>query len=165
MTLHGHSESRREDIRHVIVSSQRFLEPLTRSQRRECVGNLGRVDIYHVPCSTLNWDGLVDELNEGYVHREVSVVLGLTAGQYNGANRKDYVVGYCFDELVRRTSKISYDDDKHWREVALAHEMAHVWLDACYPIKGILDQNWIEQQAWKFHEGYEATAREFHVDY
>ena len=165
ITLHGHEVTRFEDIRHVILASQRLLEPFSRSKRRRCAKNLGKVDVYHVPCEALNWEALRVELNENYIKKDTNVVVGLTAGQMNRAGREDFVVGYCFDEMVRLSKTVSYEKDKHFREVSLAHEMAHVWFGACEPLDAWLYTARYEQKAWDFHESYEATAQALHVDY
>ena len=165
MGFHGNEVTRMEDVRHIILASQRLLEPLSRAERRTCIKNLGRVDVYHVPCAALNWDELQAELDENYVRENTKVIVGLTAGQMNRAGREDFVVGYCFDEMVRRSETVSYEEDKHFREVSLAHEMAHVWFTACEPVDVWLYPNRFEEKAWEFHTEYEATARALHVDY
>ena len=151
VTLHGYSITRFEDIRHVVLASQRLLAPMSRSKRR--------------PCEALNWDELLEELNENYVRPQTNVVVGLTASSTNRSGRTDFVVGYCFDPMVKRSEKISYDDDPHFREVSLAHEMAHVWFEACEPFDAWFYSARYEEKAWAFHEAYEATARALHVDY
>ena len=165
ITLHGYDITRLEDVRHVVLASQRLLAPMSRSKRRNCAKSLGRVDIYHVPCAALNWDELLEELNENYVRQQTNVVLGLTGSTTNRAGRSDFVVGYCFDPLVRRSKKISYEDDPHFREVSLAHEIAHVWFEACEPFDAWFYSARYEEKAWAFHEQYEATARALHVEY
>tara|TARA_Y100001963_G_scaffold102908_1_gene141642 strand:- start:10360 stop:11013 length:654 start_codon:yes stop_codon:yes gene_type:complete len=154
-----------EDIRHVAISSQRFLEKLDRRKRHECYSRIESIEVYHVPCAAMNDDELQDWIKNDYVVKDSNVIIGLTAEKAGARNdRSTFAVGYCFDEMVKKSTQISYSDS-YWRELALAHEMSHVWFLACEPIDAWWNPEKYEEMAWEFHEEYESTAKSMHVDY
>ena len=76
-----------------------------------------------------------------------------------------FTVSYCYDDMLKSSTKISYKEDSHFREVTLAHEMVHVWLEACKPGAQFFYTREYELAAWEFHKSYEPTAKKLHIDY
>ena len=168
VTFHGTDKSKKEDLTHVQLASQRFMSGYTPTKLEECVNRIDKVDIFHVPCSTLNDDYQQGSLRD-YPIDDVQVLIGVTSSEQNGSNWDrsdwDFAVGYCYDEMVDISTRVNYETDGFWRELSLAHEMTHVWQRACNPLDDIFSPGKSEKIAWSFHESYKETAQKLHVEY
>tara|TARA_R110000824_G_scaffold47830_1_gene135718 strand:- start:4302 stop:5042 length:741 start_codon:yes stop_codon:yes gene_type:complete len=162
-----------EDIDHVILASTQILEdviPATYKKLgiappqdlRACFDNIDQIELYHTKCQTMNSDKMRKDLDESYPVKGGSVVAGQTQSD---RSTRTFTVSYCYDDMLKASTKISYEEDKHYREVTLAHEMVHVWLAACKPGAKFIFAREFELAAWEFHQGYEATAKKLHIDY
>jgi|TARA_R110001583_G_scaffold44316_1_gene140459 hypothetical protein len=152
------------DMKHVVLASQMLLSKLDERKQAECVSQIDEINIYHVPCKALNDSETNAWMAENYIIKDTSVVVGMTA-ELPVNQKSKFAVGYCFDEMVKVSTRVSYEDQPYWREVTLAHEIAHVWFQACEPTDTWLDPDKYELKAWEFHESYEETAKKLHVSY
>jgi hypothetical protein len=168
VTFHGSNRTVREDIKHVQLASMQFLATHSQEKIEKCVDRMHDIDIFHVPCSLLNDDRVAGELKD-YPYNDGKVYVGLTYSEKRGSDWErsswDFAVGYCYDDMVKLSAKVNYETDTWWRELALAHEMTHIWQRACDPVRSVLSPGKEEKVAFQFHEKYKETAKKLHVDY
>jgi hypothetical protein len=118
-----------------------------------------------VPCAALNDAASFHLIGRDGLAGENEIVLGLTLKKGHSDYTDTFLVSYCYDEMAGRAQKLTYERDHHYREVALAHEIAHVWLGSCMPGAAFIYANRFEKVAQEFDAEYESTAREHHVSY
>ena len=152
------------DIKHVLFASQKILSSMSLKTQKKCVNQIDKIKVYHVPCKVLNDADTRAWIDDNYIVKNTKVTLGLTTEEYN-RDKSKFIVAYCFDEMVKLSTSISHNDDPYWRELALAHEMSHVWSGACEPAKSFFSPDEYERKAWDFHKGYKETAILHHIDY
>lgn len=153
------------DMQHVVLASQMLLAELDESKQAECASQIDEINIYHVPCKALNDSESRAWMVDNYIIKDTKVTVGMTVEKPVGMKKSKFSVGYCFDEMVKVSTRVSYEEQPYWREVTLAHEIAHVWYQACEPTDTWLHPDKYELKAWEFHESYEETAKKLHVSY
>jgi len=176
VNFHMSEMSVEDDIHHLVRSSELILRDVVpavaakadvhhKIDAANCIDTLRSVELYHVPCSTLNNETSIGYLQEDQTERSGNVVLGITLKDRHPDYTSTFAVAYCYDEMVNLSQKLIYERDHHFRETTLAHEMTHVWLDSCMPGATFLYGEEFEKAAWEFHRSYEKTAHEHHVSY
>jgi hypothetical protein len=166
--FHGLAHTPKSDMQHIQLASQAFMKDVSESKLGECIDRIHSFDVFHVPCSAINDDFKSSDLGD-YPADDVRVLVGLTSSEKRGSSWKrsdwDFAVAYCYDDMVKLSKRVNYETDGWWRELSLAHEVSHVWQNACNPLDDALSPANSEKIAWKFHERYKETAQRLHVDY
>ena len=162
-----------EDINHLVLASTQILEETVSKTFQKlgreadvdldvCFSNIDKIELYHTKCKTMNSDSTKEFLDKEYTVKGSNVIAGLTQSDWS---TETFTVSYCYDDMLQASTKISYEEDMHFREVTLAHEMVHVWLEACKPGAQFFYVKEYELAAWEFHKSYEPTAKKMHIDY
>lgn len=166
--FNGLTHTPKSDMQHVQLASRAFMADVSERGLEECVDRIHSFEVFHVPCSTINESYSVGELKD-YPIDDVRVLVGLTASEKRGSNWErsdwDFAIAYCYDDMVKLSKRVNYETDGWWRELALAHEVSHVWQTACNPLDDAFSPGNSEKIAFKFHESYKETAQKLHVSY
>jgi hypothetical protein len=173
VSFHMMENTVKEDINHLVLASTIILEETVSKTFQKlgrghevdlevCFSNIDKIELYHTKCETMNSEVTKEFLDKDYAVKGSTVIAGLTQSD---RSTETFTVSYCYDSALRRSTNISYDNDTHFREVTLAHEMVHVWLEACKPGAQFFYTKEYELAAWEFHKSYEPTAKKLHVDY